>query len=181
MTMKFAFKVCIIGSPGVGKTSLIIRYIENKFKEDYIPTLGVDFLTKKLEVGAEKIPTSLIIWDVGGQHKWKSKLHLYLQGSDGVIIIYDITRRSTFKNLEDWINSAKKYAGDVPYLIIGNKNDLEGERNVDLNEVIEFSNNLEAVPVLETSAKTGKSVNTMFQTIAQNIIIHKAQKKSKTN
>ncbi|MFX1450228.1 MAG: Rab family GTPase, partial [Promethearchaeota archaeon] len=128
--MKLAFKICIVGDPGVGKTSLILRYIENKFKENYIPTLGVEFLTKKINVGKEAIETNLIIWDIGGQHKWQTKLHLYLQGADGAIIIYDITRRSTFQNLENWVTNIKKIAGEVPYLFVGNKKDLENERNV---------------------------------------------------
>ncbi|MHA1298368.1 MAG: Rab family GTPase [Candidatus Helarchaeota archaeon] len=178
--MKLSFKVAIAGDPGVGKTSLIIRYIENKFKENYIPTLGVEFLTKKLEVGQEKIPTSLIIWDIGGQKKWQTKLHLYLQGSDGAIIIYDITRKNTFNNLEKWIKNIKEYAGDIPYLIVGNKNDLENERNVDLKEAEDFSKERDKAPVLETSAKTGDSVNIMFHKIAENIIIYKARKKSKS-
>lgn len=177
--MKLAFKVVIIGDPGVGKTSLIIRYIEGKFKENYIPTLGVDFLTKFLEIGKDKVGTSLIIWDIGGQQKWQSKLHLYLQGSDGAIIIYDITRQKTFKNLDKWITNVKKYAGNIPYLLVGNKNDLEEDRNVTFNDAENFAKQLNDVPVLETSAKTGELVNKMFEKIAEKIVIYKAQKKSK--
>ncbi|NVM04650.1 MAG: GTP-binding protein [Candidatus Helarchaeota archaeon] len=176
--MKLAFKICIVGDPGVGKTSLILRYIENKFKDNYIPTLGVEFLTKKLKVGKEGIETSLIIWDIGGQHKWQTKLHLYLQGADGAIIIFDLTRRNSFTNLEKWINNIKKISGDVPYLIVGNKKDLVEDRNVKLDEALAFSKNIDNYPVLETSAKTGETVMGMFHKIAENIIIHKAKKQA---
>lgn len=176
--MKLAFKICIVGDPGVGKTSLILRYIENKFKENYIPTLGVEFLTKKIMV--QDAETSLIIWDIGGQHKWQTKLHLYLQGADGAIIIYDITRKSTFGNVEKWITNIKKIAGDVPYLMIGNKKDLEKDRNVQLDEAIAYSKTKDNYPVFETSAKTGDTVEAMFHRIAENIIIHKAKKQAQS-
>ncbi len=179
MGVRLAFKVCIVGDPGVGKTSLIIRYIENKFKENYIPTLGVEFLTKKLEIGKQKVPTNLIIWDIGGQKKWQTKLHLYLQGADGVIIIYDITRKSTFNNLGFWIGNIIEHSGKVPYLLVGNKKDLENDRTVSMNDSIEFSKTLHSMPVLETSAKTGETVNAMFYKIAEDIIIHKASKSKK--
>ncbi len=174
--MKLAFKICIVGDPGVGKTSLILRYIENKFKENYIPTLGVEFLTKKIMV--KDVETSLIIWDIGGQHKWQTKLHLYLQGADGAIIIFDLTRRNTFANLENWITNIKKISGDVPYLMVGNKKDLVEDRNVELDEAIAFSKTKDGYPVLETSAKTGDTVNSMFHKIAENVIIHKAKKQA---
>ena len=178
MPMKLAFKVCIVGDPGVGKTSLILRYIENKFKENYIPTLGVEFLTKALLIEKEgkKVPTNLIIWDIGGQAKYKDRLHIYLKGSDGVIIIFDITRKNTFNNINNWIGHVRKHAGKIPYLIVGNKKDLEENRNVQLEEAISFSKSKDNYPVLETSAKTGDTVKNMFHTLAENIIFHKAKK-----
>lgn len=177
MSMKLAFKVCILGDPGVGKTSLIIRFIENKFKENYIPTLGVDFLTKKLQVGKDKVPTTLTIWDIGGQ--WKERLHLYLQGSDGAIIIYDITRKTTFNSVSDWLNYVLEYSGEIPFLIVGNKLDLAAQRKVTLEEAISLAETINNAEILEASAKTGKTVNMMFSKIAEKIIINKAKKQIK--
>ena len=175
MSMTLAFKIILIGDPGVGKTSLIFRYIENKFKDNYIPTLGVDFLTKKVIVGEKKIPANLIIWDIGGQKKWQKNLHLYLKGADGAIIIYDITRKQTFNNLDEWINNILNHAGNIPYLLIGNKKDLEKERNVSLEDAISYSKSKDNVKLLETSAKTGDLVNDMFIKIAEDVIMHKAK------
>ena len=175
MSLKFSFKICITGEPGVGKTSLIIRYMENKFRENYIPTLGVDFLQKKIEIGENKVPVNLIIWDIGGGYKWKSRLNFYLKGSDGAIVIYDITRRSTFNKLDEWINRILKHAGKVPLMIIGNKKDLEELRKIQIEEALSHLKNKNVVNILETSAKTGDTVNEMFYKIAENIVIQKAK------
>ncbi|NVM04649.1 MAG: GTP-binding protein [Candidatus Helarchaeota archaeon] len=178
MSLKLSFKLCIVGERAVGKTSLIIRYIENKFQENYIPTLGVDFLTKKIVVGKEsKIPVNLIIWDIGGDDIWKDRLHLYLRGADGVLIIYDITRPQTFNQIDFWINKIAINAGEIPYMVIGNKNDLKDLRKVTTDQAISKLKKRGNIELLETSAKTGKTVNEMFQKIAEKIIIQKAKSK----
>ncbi len=176
MGLRLSFKICTVGEPGVGKTSLIIRYIENKFKENYIPTLGVDFLTKKIKVGEKNTDVTLIIWDIGGGAKWKDRINLYMKGADGVLIIYDITRRKSFNNLEYWINQVTKYSGRVPYLIVGNKKDLDDLRKVTLEEAMNYLRSKDDAPIIETSAKTGETVDVMFHRIAEKIIIEKAKK-----
>ncbi len=175
MSLKLSFKICIVGEPAVGKTSLIIRYIENKFQDNYIPTLGVDFLTKKVAVGKSNIPVNLIIWDIGGDKVWKDRLHLYLRGADGILIIYDTTRQRTFDQLDFWINQIEKHAGKIPFMIIGNKNDLEESRNVIYEQALAKLKKRGINDLLETSAKTGETVNEMFQSIAEKIIIQKAK------
>ncbi|MFX1450229.1 MAG: Rab family GTPase [Promethearchaeota archaeon] len=176
MSLKLSFKICIVGEPAVGKTSLIIRYIENKFQENYIPTLGVDFLTKKIIVGKSNTPVNLIIWDIGGDKIWKERLHLYVRGADGVLIIYDVTRLTTFQqSLEFWINQIEKYAGKIPFMLVGNKNDLEELRKITYDQAVSELKKKGINDLLETSAKTGDTVNEMFHKIAEKIIIQKAK------
>ncbi|MHA1385675.1 MAG: Rab family GTPase [Candidatus Helarchaeota archaeon] len=179
MPLKLSFKVCLIGNQGVGKTSLIVRYIENKFRENYIPTLGVDFLTKKITLGEKNTPVNLTIWDIGGDTKWKDRLQFYLRGSDGAIIVYDITRKNTFKKLDFWIEALYKSTGEIPFIVVGNKKDLEENRNVKLKEAEDYLKGKKSYALLESSAKTGETVNEMFLKIAKSIIIEKAKKNSK--
>ncbi|MHA1380908.1 MAG: Rab family GTPase [Candidatus Helarchaeota archaeon] len=179
MTLKLSFKLCIVGNQGVGKTSLIIRYVENKFRENYIPTLGVDFLTKKVIVGSYKTPVNLILWDIGGDIRWKKRIHIYLRGADGVIVVYDITRKTTFKSLDFWLEKIKENAGEVPFLVVGNKKDLEAQRNVQFKQVEEYLKDKGSIGLMESSAKTGETVNDMFLNITEKIVIAKAKHTNK--
>lgn len=170
MSKKLPLKLVILGDSGVGKTSLINRYTKNIFKTNYAK-MGFDIFTKKLLFGKDKIPTTLVIWDIRG--KVREYLHLYLSGADGAIIIYDITRRTTFNNLSNLINYILKYAGDIPYLLVGNKLDLASERKITLDEVISFSKTKNNAEVLETSAMTGENIDLMFYKISEKMLLKK--------
>lgn len=157
------------GDEACGKTSLILRYIDNIFQENYIPTLGVNFMTKDLK---EMQPqTRLIIWDIGGQATWKAKLNFYLAGTDGAIIVFDLTRPPTLLGVEDWIKKVQTITGpNTPFIVVGNKNDLKDLRKVSKKDVEKLLKTQEHSIYFESSAKTGENVNLFFQRIAKEIM-----------
>ena len=122
--MIYTLKLVIMGDEGVGKSSLIVRFVENKFSSEYISTIGVDFLVKEIRLG-DTAKAKLVIWDIGGQEQWKAKLNLYLKGADGAVVICDLTRPASGKSVASWVDALKKHAGEVPYIVVGNKVDLK--------------------------------------------------------
>ena len=166
-----AFKCVLLGDQGTGKTSLILKYIKNKFSSEYISTLGVDFLTKDLKIRDANI--KLIIWDIGGQEQWERKLQYFLKGTSGAIIVSDITRPPTVQSIGKWIGHLQKIAGeDVPFVVVGNKDDLV--RRVPTIEIKKMSL---GKPYFETSAKTGDHVEALFLAITELMIQNAARKK----
>ena len=118
----------------------------------------------------------LLIWDIGGQSKWRDIRSTYLMGSDGAIIVFDVTRRNTFEDLNTWINDLQRYIGaKVPFVLVGNKIDLDAfeMRDVTTEEIKEYAKK-QNVHFFETSAKTGEVVETMFTRSAFDIIKNKA-------
>ncbi len=174
--MRLAFKVCLLGSPGVGKTSLVLRYVKDYFKDNYVGTIGADFLIKEINFPKMNLEIKLLIWDIGGQSKWRDIRSTYLMGSDGAIMVCDVTRKNTFTDLNEWIDDIKEYVGaKIPFVIVGNKIDLDAfeMRAVETDEIIELAKQ-HKVHYFETSAKTGEVVETMFTRSAFDIIKNKA-------
>ena len=117
----------------------------------------------------------MIIWDIGGDEKWKERLRFYLKGADGAIVVYDITRKNSFNNLSFWEEKIENNAGQIPFIMVGNKMDLREDRKVQLEEALNYLKNKNC-DLFETSAKTGETVNEIFKTIASKIVISKAKK-----
>ena len=123
------FKVVLIGDSGVGKTNIMSRYLKDEFSIETKTTVGVEFGAKKLEINGNNIKAQ--IWDTAGQERYKSITNAYYKGAKGALIVYDITRLSSFENIDKWIIELKaKCESDVTIILIGNKCDLESERNV---------------------------------------------------
>lgn len=164
---KYMLKLLLLGDLAVGKTSLINRYIQGKFSEDYQPTLGVNIVRKDIRFVKINALVRLIIWDIAGQQKYSISREAYFQGALGALFVYDISRDSTFKNIKTkWHQDFKNYAKkDGINVLIGNKSDLTNERMVTEEEGRELATDLKAIKFIETSAKYGVNVEDAFRAI----------------
>ncbi len=165
-------KVCLVGDQGVGKTSLVRRFVQGEFSEDYLPTLGAAFSKRSVEVPAPGGPRALdlIIWDIVGRLDFVDLVgDAYFQFANGVVAVCDATRRDTFGALASWIDRARAAAGTVPVLILANKWDLQGALEVSREELEALGRETKA-EVLATSAKTGQNVEEGFNRMARAIV-----------
>jgi len=177
--MRFVFKVVLLGAPAVGKTSLVFRFVQNRFKDEYITTLGADFLIKEITFEKIKLKVKLLLWDIGGQKRWADIRPTYLTGADGAIIAFDLTRKRTFEEVPQWIEDLNKYCltdDKVPHVLVGNKHDLEDLelREVDKKTIDDYLKNNKS-HYFSTSAKTGENVERMFQVATFEILKHKSK------
>jgi Ras-related protein Rab-8A len=171
-TMPIKIKLCVLGDPSVGKTSLIRHYTEGYFKENYLSTIGVAFNRKTLEVnfGSETKEVNMTIWDLGGQSMWATVRANYLNGAQGVLLLFDLTNKSSLSHIRDWYIDVIQVLGDIPLSIIGNKSDLEYNPNIvsiakDLCEKINPQ-----IRFYITSAKEGTNMEEVFEDIALDIL-----------
>jgi len=166
--MSYILKMVLLGEASVGKTSLVYRFIENKFRENYKSTLGVNLLKKDMEIDTYG-SVSAQIWDLGGQESFKSLRKLYLEGANGALLVYDMTNQKSFEKLDEWVQSFRDARDDAPMILIGNKSDLKKQIKINENESMEYANqnNME---MIITSAKTGQNVEQAFIQLTKEIL-----------
>ena len=160
----YLFKSIVVGDGGVGKTALTLRFSKGFFQEEYKMTIGVDFHVKTIDLKTKDgiTRTKLQIWDTGGQERFASIRPMYYRGALGALLIFDLTSMSSFEHLPQWIEEIRANAKEeIPLLLVGNKADLEDQREVFLDEINEFSKDF-GLYYTETSAKTGKNVGDCF-------------------
>jgi small GTP-binding protein len=166
---KLQFKLPIFGDAGVGKTTLTHRYLHGLFKQSYHGTIGVDFFLKKLELNGKNI--SLQIWDFAGEEKFRFLLPGIINGANGTIFMFDITRYVTFENLSNWLSVFKtaneNHNQTVPALLVGSKTDLEGIRTVPSKEAKSFAQDNNLSGYIECSSKNGENVEELFRKITK--------------
>ena len=171
----FIFKVLLLGNSDVGKSSLLLWFVDSVWNESFVPTIGVDFKVKTIEIGDKKV--KMQIWDTAGQERFRNVVSTYFRGSNGILLIYDITSRDSFKNLESWLIEIEKHASDnVLKILIGNKNDLENDRVISVEEGQNFANR-NGMQFIETSAKMDTNVSEAFQTLGKLMLEFNSNKK----
>jgi small GTP-binding protein len=127
------FKVVLIGDSGVGKSNIMSRYLKDEFSIETKTTVGVEFGAKKIELNGNNIKAQ--IWDTAGQERYKSITNAYYKGSKGALLVYDITKKESFDNIDRWISELKNNGDpEVTIILIGNKSDLDSERQVSKEE-----------------------------------------------
>ncbi len=163
----YLFKLLLIGNSAVGKSSLLLRFSDNIFNESFLPTIGVDFKIRTFELSSKTV--KLQIWDTAGQERFKTITSSYYKGAHGIILTYDITDKQSFKDIENWLTEVEKFANEnVIKLLVGNKCDLESQRQVTFDEGKEYADSL-GIQFLETSAKNNSNVEKAFFTLANEI------------
>ena len=165
---QFIFKLILIGNSGVGKSSIIQRYMKNTFEESYKCTIGVDFLMKTLNLNGKTV--KLQLWDTAGQEKYKSMVASYYRGANVALVVFDITSHASFDSLPVWIENYYKNGPEQKNIIlIGNKKDMEESRQVTQKEAEMFSetNNM---MYFETSAKEGDNIEYIFTYAAEKLL-----------
>ncbi len=172
------YKIIVIGDPAVGKTSLLTNFCGDKFQYEYVPTVGVNITKEKVIVKndmGKDTNVSLMIWDVAGQPQFYMLHRPYFNGADGMMLIYDVTRSSSFSNVNNWYSTAVKYGlSGIPRILIGNKIDLKDEKKIILPMAEHLSQKLNA-PFFESSALTGENVSEIFHKIGELTLLSKLQ------
>lgn len=169
MSYDHQFKLLTLGESFVGKTSLIIQYVDETFNSNYISTIGVDYKTKQIQFESKNI--QLCIWDTAGQERFKHLTKQYYKGADGIILVFDITQRETLTKVNDWIKDINSYLlkDEVGLIIVGNKCDLESERQIEYNQGEAFAKK-HGIQFIEVSALNNTNVQPAFEMLVAEII-----------
>eukprot|EP00762_Andalucia_godoyi_P003861 ANDGO_08560.mRNA.1 Ras-related protein Rab-14 len=160
MSYEFIFKYIIIGDLGTGKSCLLHQFTDKKFLADSPHTIGVEFGTRIVDVNAKRV--KLQIWDTAGQERFRAVTRSYYRGAAGALLVFDLTRRSTFQHVASWLADCKNLTGPhTVIMLIGSKLDLSTQREVTFAEAKKFADENGLIYV-ETSAKTGEGVEDAF-------------------
>jgi len=173
----FLFKLLLIGDSGVGKSCILLRFADDAFTDNFISTIGVDFKIKTIEIDGKKV--KLQIWDTAGQERFQTITTSYYRGAHGLIIVFDVTNKASFDNIQKWLDDVERNASQqIVKLLVGNKSDLEHKRAVEFHTAKALADRLN-IGYLETSAKDNKNIGKSFEKLATTIIKLGAEANSK--
>ncbi len=188
--MMLRIKVVIIGDGGVGKTSLMRCYLGYGFNPKYLKTIGANFYSKKINYSDDRIndlSIQLVVWDLAGQPRFNEVRGVYYRGSKAAVVVFDVTNRKSFENIENWLKEFWKNMNEkLPVVLVGNKIDLvQDESKIDyvkMEEGLKLAKKISeeagfGVPYLETSAKIGKSVEDVFREVVKVVLDYYISKK----
>ena len=165
------FKILTIGESGVGKTCILRRFVEDKFLKNHLATIGIDFRTKNIIV--DGVQVKLKIWDTAGQERFRNITNQYYKGADGIILVYDVTDRTSFEKIREWMNQIKQNTteDEIGLVLLGNKCDAE-PRDVSENDGIELGKEL-GIQYFESSAMNNINISESFNYLAKQILSKK--------
>ncbi|XP_030567413.1 ras-related protein ORAB-1-like [Drosophila novamexicana] len=167
MDERYVFKILMLGDAGVGKTCLLQRFVENRFTGNYKCTVGVDSKIRTVEISGHKV--KLQIWDTAGEERYRSMMSSYYRHVQGIILVFDTTRRRSYQNVDYWLKEIDKHAAtNVRVLLVGNKCDAFQGRQVCQQSAAIYAESL-GVTYVEASAVTGANVERLFANLAVNI------------
>ncbi|MFW9968807.1 MAG: Rab family GTPase [Candidatus Odinarchaeota archaeon] len=166
--LNLTYKICVFGDSGVGKTTLINRYLTNKFYENIKSTLGAAIHIKLLDL--ENGKATLQVWDFGGEDKFKFLINSYAQGSSGGVFVFDLTNYETLINIINWLPEFRKVSRNIPFIIVGSKLDLKKQRICTNEEALDLMELYGLYDYIECSSKTGENVESIFNTILKEIL-----------
>ena len=162
------FKIVIFGDGGCGKTTLLRRYITNLFMSDTKMTIGVDFETKTLTF--DGLQVKLMIWDFGGEERFRFIFPNYICGAMGGILMYDITDYSSLSHAVDWLTVLNRSENTIPIVLVGGKTDLDIIREVSYKEGLEIMKDMNLHAFYECSSKTGENVEKVFNSLVKSML-----------
>jgi small GTP-binding protein len=168
MPKKFILKILTAGEGGVGKTTLLHRFVEGQFSAETKMTIGVEFFLKETNINGQHC--TLQLWDFGGQERFRFLLESYVLGAKGALLMFDLTRPITLDNLEQWVNIVRKSDPDLPVIFLGTKNDLVEEIMVDDDYARNFKDHFNLFDYLRISSKSGENVEKAFEILTSKIL-----------
>jgi len=164
-------KVLMLGESGVGKSSILNRFVDDKFSTNFLTTLGVEYKQKLYNINGK--PVSIQVWDTAGQEKFRTISPIYYRKVDGVVLVFDITDQNSFESVDFWMKNLADHASeDIKIILVGNKIDLD-EKRVVTEETAKGEADKYNVKYFEASAKIRHNIKELFLTIAKDILEHK--------
>uniref|UniRef100_A0A914DGW9 Uncharacterized protein n=1 Tax=Acrobeloides nanus TaxID=290746 RepID=A0A914DGW9_9BILA len=178
-THDYVFKVILAGESGVGKSSILRRYCQDRFNLDERFTVGIEFRTRTMQIDTSKIKAQ--IWDTAGNERFRALTPMYFRGAHGAILVYDITNHQSFRNIQYWLDTILDHTNlsGIVILLIGNKCDLDKIRTVPTDEARMYAEERGLI-FLETSAKDSTNIEIAFNVLLKKIYKEERDKKNGT-